>query len=269
MNNLLIKREKGFFYKKSTSVEDALEEHFDLLVKQINQVLKKTDEKTETVVSQVIDIGGRTPLDPSVVAVEERIIYGGENRNIIRRITAFDLLTSVSLTISNDRFTKVGHGLINGDLIRLSSIVGTGGINITTIYSVSNVSGDTFQVSIPGGGIVDLTSSDGSCSVRKVNLVLPLVSVQAGDLIKSVTVITDTGDSGTTEFSLSDGSSNLLTLDDVDVAGASVSTPPKLMWLGISTNKTFTLTMTNATTFSGTIVFEIIKSATQYQGAIL
>ena len=76
------------------------------------------------------------------------------------------LTASVVITASTDLFTKIGHGLTNGDVVVLSSIVTTTGIDATTPYYVVGVAGNDFQVSLTSGGSAITLTDDGTCSTQ-------------------------------------------------------------------------------------------------------
>lgn len=268
-NTIYIKRDKDLFHRKSQIIEDMLEDQFDSLVKQMNSALAQKEEGTEKIATQVTDIGTRAPLDPNIVDYQERIVFGGENRNIIRPIVPFTVVTGVVLTDATDLFTKAGHGLVNNDRVRLSSIVTTTGINAVTAYYVINVSGDDFQISTSQGGAAVVLTGNGSCSIQKVNIVIEITAAQPGDIIKSITEITNTIDAAITNFTLNDGASDLLTIDDIDTSITSASSPSKAMWIEYTTYKNLTLTIINATTFEGKIVIEILRAPQLYQQAVL
>jgi len=76
---------------------------------------------------------------------------------------------TVSITDDGDIFTKVGHGLVDGDKIILSDIVTTTGINAYTVYYVINMAGNQFNVALTAGGATVLVGGgDGTCSFRKL-----------------------------------------------------------------------------------------------------
>lgn len=92
-------------------------------------------------------------------------------------------LTAVTITAADDKFTKVGHGLSNGDTVYFSAITTTTGINIYTVYYVVGVDGNDFDVSLTsGGGAVTLTD-DGSCTV------VPLTQSGMGCMASSAAAI--------------------------------------------------------------------------------
>ena len=80
------------------------------------------------------------------------------------------LVATVVTTGTTDLFTKVGHGLTDGDTIVLSSIVTTTGIFITKVYYIVSVAGNDFQVSLTSGGSAVTLTSDGTCSFTPVVL---------------------------------------------------------------------------------------------------
>ena len=81
--------------------------------------------------------------------------------------------TAVAITDLTDLFTKVGHGLVDGDQVILSSIVTTTGLSTLTAYYVIGVAGDDFQLSLTvGGAAVAVGGGDGTCSVQKITKTL-------------------------------------------------------------------------------------------------
>jgi len=78
-------------------------------------------------------------------------------------------ITAVTGVASTDIFTKVGHGLANGDLVVLRSLTGGAGLVTEFAYYVVGVSGDTFQLSqVSGGSAVNFTTDVSSVSVVKL-----------------------------------------------------------------------------------------------------
>jgi len=78
-------------------------------------------------------------------------------------------ITAVTGVAATDLFTKVGHGLSNGDLVVLRSLVGGTGLFEEIPYYVVGVSGDDFQLSrVSGGAAIDFTSDVTSVSVVRL-----------------------------------------------------------------------------------------------------
>jgi hypothetical protein len=78
-------------------------------------------------------------------------------------------LTSVTGVAATDIFTKVSHGLTNGNLVVLRSLTGGTGLFNEFPYYVIGVAGDTFQLSqISGGSAVNFTTDVSSVSVVKL-----------------------------------------------------------------------------------------------------
>jgi len=61
-------------------------------------------------------------------------------------------VTGLTSVTSTDTFTKVGHGLANGDLILLSALTGGTALVAGRPYYVVGVSGNNFQVAHTSGG---------------------------------------------------------------------------------------------------------------------
>lgn len=263
-----IKRDKGTFHRTDISLERKLEEEFDNIVRGINQKLKQKDEETTKIVNQIshIQTKGIGAALTNIVAYNEQIFHGGENNNIIRDINVESLITNVTLTDATDLFTKIDHGLVNNDIIAVSSIVTTTGLSTTTGYYIINVSGNNFQVSLTSGGApVVLGGGNGSCSVRKATVIV-LTNVQAGDLIKLITIITKTIDNGIIELKLNDGTNDLFNKDSIDTSITSAQSPAKAMWLEYTVSANLTLTLIGATTYAGKIIIEILRKPQVSQG---
>jgi hypothetical protein len=81
---------------------------------------------------------------------------------------------TVVITDATDLFTKIGHGLSNGDQVMVSNIVTTTGINTYTAYYVVGVAGTSFQLSLTLGGAeaVVVGGGNGTCSVAKITKTL-------------------------------------------------------------------------------------------------
>jgi len=78
-------------------------------------------------------------------------------------------LTGVTGVAATDIFTKVGHGLSNGDLVVLRTLVGGVGLREEYPYFVVGVAGNTFQLSeTPGGSAHNFTTDVSSVSVVKL-----------------------------------------------------------------------------------------------------
>jgi len=78
-------------------------------------------------------------------------------------------LTGVTGVAATDIFTKVTHGLSNGDLVVLRSLTGGAGLRTEYPYFVISAAADTFQLSeTPGGAAVDFTTDVSSVSVVKL-----------------------------------------------------------------------------------------------------
>lgn len=80
------------------------------------------------------------------------------------------LKTGVTITAATDLFTKASHSLVNGDVVAVSSIVTTTGVNVTTPYYVISVAGDDFQLSLKSSGSAIALTSDGTCSIQEWTL---------------------------------------------------------------------------------------------------
>lgn len=105
-----IKRDKGNFHRDDVPIQRKLEEEFDNIVKKVNQALKVKEEETKKVATQVTDLGNSTSPLASVTDITERLIYGGENRTVIRDVVATD--TTLSLV-----------GMQPGDLLKIVTII--------------------------------------------------------------------------------------------------------------------------------------------------
>jgi hypothetical protein len=78
-------------------------------------------------------------------------------------------ITSVPGVAATDTFTKVGHGLSNGDLVVLRSLVGGAGLREEYPYFVIGVAGNDFQLSeTPGGSAFNFMTDVTSVSVVKL-----------------------------------------------------------------------------------------------------
>jgi hypothetical protein len=78
-------------------------------------------------------------------------------------------LTGVTGVAATDIFTKVGHGLSNGNLVVLRSLSGGSGLREEYPYFIIGVTADTFQLSeIPGGSAFNFTTDVTSASVVKL-----------------------------------------------------------------------------------------------------
>lgn len=272
----MIKRDKGNLYRADEPIERKLEYELDNIVHGVNQSLKKKNEEIAKMVKQISDltvkgVGTGSAALTNMVAYNEQIFYGGENNNIIKDINNVEsLITGVVLTDLTDLFTKAGHGLVNGNIIAISSIVTTTGLNTAIGYYVINVSGDNFQVSlINGGSPVSLGGGDGSCSIRKAT-VITLTNLQISDIVESVTVLTKTVDAGIVDFKISDDiGNNLFILDDLDASIISAQSSPRGMWIEYTQNAVLTLILVGATTFVGKVIIKILRKPQVNQGFAL
>lgn len=78
-------------------------------------------------------------------------------------------IPSVTGVASTDTLTKSGHGLSNGNLVVLRSLVGGTGLRMEYPYFVVGVSGNDFQLSeIPSGSAFDFTTDVTSVSVVRL-----------------------------------------------------------------------------------------------------
>ena len=78
-------------------------------------------------------------------------------------------LTGVTGVAATDIFTKIAHGLANGDLVVLRSLTGGTGLFNEFPYYVIGVVGDTFQLSqVSAGSAVNFTTDVTSVSVVKL-----------------------------------------------------------------------------------------------------
>jgi len=83
--------------------------------------------------------------------------------------TAGTAIADITLTDATDLFTKVGHGLVNGDKVIVNSVVTTTGLNSYTVYYVIGVAGNNFQLSLQqGGSAVVLGGGNGTASLSKL-----------------------------------------------------------------------------------------------------
>jgi hypothetical protein len=79
------------------------------------------------------------------------------------------VLAGVTGVAATDIFTKVSHGLSNGDLVVLRTLVGGAGLREEYPYFVIGVAGNTFQLSeTPGGSAHNFTTDVSSVSVVKL-----------------------------------------------------------------------------------------------------
>ena len=80
-------------------------------------------------------------------------------------------LTGVTGVAATDIFTKVGHGLVNGNLVVLRSLTGGAGLVVESPYYVIAAAADTFQLSLTSGGAaVDFTTDVTTASVVKLTV---------------------------------------------------------------------------------------------------
>jgi len=78
-------------------------------------------------------------------------------------------ITSVTGVATTDLLTKVGHGLVNGDLVVLRSLTGGTGLIEEFPYYIVGVSGNDFQLSqLSGGSAFNFTTDISSVSVVKL-----------------------------------------------------------------------------------------------------
>src|SRR4030042_6275031 len=78
-------------------------------------------------------------------------------------------ITSVTGVATTDLLTKVGHGLVNGDLVVLRSLTGGAGLVEEFPYYVVGVAGNDFQLSqLSGGSAFYFTHDISSVSVVKL-----------------------------------------------------------------------------------------------------
>ncbi len=269
----MIMRDKGNFYKADAPLADKIENELDVLIKKINQSTNSRNEEIKKLASQISKLTKSSEVSgaalTSMVTYNEQIIYGGQSYNIIKDITLNPLIAGVILTDATDLFSKSGHGLVNNDIVVVSSIITTTGLSTTIAYYVINVSGDDFQVSLtPGGAAVVLSGGNGSCSIRKAK-VIALTRIQPDDIIELLTVITKTADEGILNFYINDGTNDLFTLGDLDASITSAQTPVKGMWIEYSANKDLILTLVGGSTFVGKVIAKILRKPQVNQGFAL
>ena len=78
-------------------------------------------------------------------------------------------ITSVTGVATTDLFTKVSHGLTNGDLVVLRSLTGGTGLRQEYPYYVVGVAGNDFQLSeVSAGSAFNFTTDVSSVSVVKL-----------------------------------------------------------------------------------------------------
>jgi len=79
--------------------------------------------------------------------------------------------TGLALAAAGDTVTKTGHGLTNGQSVRLANINTPNGLNTTDPYFVVNAATNTFQLALTNGGApVDITA-DSTADVTVGNAV--------------------------------------------------------------------------------------------------
>lgn len=78
-------------------------------------------------------------------------------------------IETVAADVGTDKFTKNSHGLVNGDVVKLSSLGTVTGVTAGTAYYVVNAStSDTFKVSSTLGGTAEnLTGSNANVTVTQ------------------------------------------------------------------------------------------------------
>jgi hypothetical protein len=104
-------------------------------------------------------------------ALGRNAVPGSQRYNVGAAITA---ITGVN---SSDTFTKTSHGLVNGDNVVLSALVGgsaLAGLTAGGLFVVA-AAANTFQLArVPGGAPVDLGSDVSSVTAQKVVSGAPL-----------------------------------------------------------------------------------------------
>lgn len=273
-DSIRVKRDKGLFHRNDgRTIEEKIESELDNIAKTVNSAFKNSEAKTEKLVTQSIFIGG--PVNPPPVIYDpkvvgggiivgnldtERTVYGGENRTIIKDVAiSYAPITNITTYAGTDTFEKNSHGLVNGDIVTATNIVTTTGISLATLYYVVGVTGSTFQLSLTSGGSpISLATGDGTCSLQKITRQV-LTSFEPGDMLKAVTVITKTIDTGVSIFTLNDGTIDLFTLDDIDTTIISAATPARAMWREYTANGSLTMTIAGGSAFIARIVFEILR----------
>lgn len=95
---------------------------------------------------------------------------GTANRNTLFEIHYGSVGTAVPATITDvgDVFTKVAHGLLNGQQVMLDTIVTTTGIDTVTAYYIINKTNDTFQLSLTSGGAAVVVTTNGTCNYKLI-----------------------------------------------------------------------------------------------------
>lgn len=87
---------------------------------------------------------------------------GGVEKSFINQL--FTTAIAATTQVAADTLTKAAHGLAEGQMISLSYVTTTTGIDDKTFYYVTNPTLNTFQLSLSrGGAVVDLATNDGSC----------------------------------------------------------------------------------------------------------
>ncbi|MDD5488975.1 MAG: hypothetical protein PHH49_08485, partial [Candidatus Omnitrophica bacterium] len=84
---------------------------------------------------------------------------GGDGDELIYVYSDGEYHYQQECTVSNNKITRTGHGLVNGDRIKLDGTVLPGGTKAGTFYYVINVTANTFQISLNGTTALTLTSS--------------------------------------------------------------------------------------------------------------
>lgn len=69
---------------------------------------------------------------------------------------------AVTFQNTGDTVTKTAHGLMNGQIVKFSSVVTTTTIVANTTYYVVNVTSNTFQVALTSGGSAVAVDADGT-----------------------------------------------------------------------------------------------------------
>jgi hypothetical protein len=89
----------------------------------------------------------------------------GVEKSFINRV--FTTGTGATLQSAADTVTDAAHGLVDGQMVVLSNIATTTGIDDKTNYFVVNKTTNTFQLALSeGGAVVDLGTGNGTCDYQ-------------------------------------------------------------------------------------------------------
>ena len=92
----------------------------------------------------------------------------------------------VTFTASTDTVNRTAHGYSNGMVVRFYNITTTTGLDEGQLYYATNVTANTFQVSLTEGGSAVILTNDGSATLLPYKIAVVTITPQAGANLTNV-----------------------------------------------------------------------------------